>query len=190
MAETTFDVAVVGATGAVGVEVYEVLKARAFPVGRLRLFASARSAGKVVPTPYGDVTIEEFSVAAVRETAFAFLAVSGSFALEHAHALAAPGGPVVIDNSSAFRMDPNVPLVVPEVNASAIGDARLVANPNCTTAIAAMALYPVRGGRGGAGACGRDRPILASRNRAGLVRHPRRHALPLALERERACSCS
>jgi aspartate-semialdehyde dehydrogenase len=138
-----YDVAIVGATGAVGVEVYSVLKARAFPVGKLRLFASERSAGKVASTPYGDVTIEPFSVLAVRECAFAFLAVSGSFAKEHAGALSAPGGPIVIDNSSAFRMDPAVPLVVPEINAHAIAGARLIANPNCTTAIAAMALYPL-----------------------------------------------
>ncbi|KAJ1631943.1 hypothetical protein T492DRAFT_869132 [Pavlovales sp. CCMP2436] len=138
-----YDVAVVGATGAVGVEVCTVLKARSFPLGKLRLFASTRSAGKVMRTPYGDVTVEAFSVEAVRTTHFAFLAVSGTFATTHAHALAAPGGPFVIDNSSAFRMDPNVPLVVPEINASAIGASRLIANPNCTTAIAAMALYPL-----------------------------------------------
>lgn len=137
------EVAVVGATGAVGVEVCTVLHSRSFPVGRLRLFASERSAGKALATPYGEVTIEAFSVAAVRESAFAFLAVSGSFALEHAAALAASGGPIVIDNSSAFRMDPAVPLVVPEVNAHAIGSARLIANPNCTTAIAAMVLHPL-----------------------------------------------
>lgn len=142
-AEATYQVAVVGATGAVGIEVCKVLKDRSFPVGRLRLFASERSVGKVAATPYGDVTIEAFSVAAVRESAFAFLAVSGSFALEHAAALAASGGPIVIDNSSAFRMDPAVPLVVPEINAHAIGSARLIANPNCTTAIAAMALHPL-----------------------------------------------
>mmetsp|Transcript_8063 Transcript_8063/g.23681 ORF Transcript_8063/g.23681 Transcript_8063/m.23681 type:complete len:338 (+) Transcript_8063:44-1057(+) len=140
---TTYDVAIVGATGAVGVEMYKVLKDRNFPVGKLRLFASERSAGKVMSTPFGEITVEVFSVDAVRECAFAFLAVSGSFAKEHGPAMAAPGGPIVIDNSSAFRMDPEVPLVVPEINLDAIGDSRLVANPNCTTAIAAMALYPL-----------------------------------------------
>mmetsp|Transcript_18757 Transcript_18757/g.59461 ORF Transcript_18757/g.59461 Transcript_18757/m.59461 type:complete len:338 (+) Transcript_18757:59-1072(+) len=143
MAEKTYDIAVVGATGAVGVEVCTCLKDRNFPVGKLRLFASERSAGKVMTTPYGDVTVEVFSVESVRECAFAFLAVSGTFATANAPAMAADGGPIVIDNSSAFRMNEAVPLVVPEINIEAVKDSRLIANPNCTTAIGAMALYPL-----------------------------------------------
>jgi len=71
------------------------------------------------------------------------MAVSGDFAKEHGPALSAPGGPIVVDNSSAFRLDPDVPLVVPEINRGAIGDKRFIANPNCTTAIAVMALWPL-----------------------------------------------
>jgi aspartate-semialdehyde dehydrogenase len=105
-------VGIVGATGAVGVEVISVLEKTSFPVSRLHLFASARSAGKVVKTGYGDIVIEEFSVAAARKCNFVFLAVSGDFALEHARAICEGDGPVVIDNSSAFRYMPEYPLVV------------------------------------------------------------------------------
>jgi aspartate-semialdehyde dehydrogenase len=138
-------VGIVGATGAVGVEIIKVLEKVAFPVSRLRLFASARSAGKLVAAGmYGDVAVEEFTVAAARECKFVFLAVSGDFALEHARAISdGPDGAYVIDNSSAFRYMPEVPLVVPEINAHAIGTSKLIANPNCTTAIAAVALWPL-----------------------------------------------
>jgi len=110
------------------------------------LFASARSAGKVVATPYGDLTIEEFSEETVneRDFTFVFLAVSGSFSLTHAIPLTNNNKTYVIDNSSAYRYDDSVPLVVPEINLSAIKSSnKLIANPNCTTAIAAMALYPI-----------------------------------------------
>jgi len=136
-------VGIVGATGAVGLELVEVLAKRNFPLSKLRFFASKRSAGKVMQTKFGPITVELFSPELARETDFLFLAASGTFAKEHANALTAPGGPVVIDNSSAFRLDPKVPLVVPEVNASAVGSAKLIANPNCTTAIAVMALAPL-----------------------------------------------
>lgn len=137
------EVGIVGATGAVGSEVIGVLAKRGFPISRLRLFGSERSAGKTVETPMGDVVIENFSVDAARETDVLFLCVDGSFAKEHGEALSAAGGPVVIDNSSAFRMDPSVPLVVPEINAHAAKGKRLIANPNCTTAILLMALAPL-----------------------------------------------
>jgi aspartate-semialdehyde dehydrogenase len=136
----------------VGKEIVNVLRDRGFPtdLASLRLFASPRSAGKPQAVPFGapgcgpvEVVIEAFSVAAARECDFVFLAVSGTFALEHAEAMAAPGGAVVIDNSSAFRLHDAVPLVVPECNPGALGDARLIANPNCTTAIAAVALWPL-----------------------------------------------
>jgi aspartate-semialdehyde dehydrogenase len=137
-------VGIVGATGAVGVEVIKCLEKLSFPVSRLRLFASARSAGKLIPTGYGDIAVEEFTVAAARECKFVFLAVSGDFALEHAKAISAgDDGAIVIDNSSAFRYMPDIPLVVPEINAHAIGTSKLIANPNCTTAIAAVALWPL-----------------------------------------------
>ncbi|HYG85771.1 MAG TPA: aspartate-semialdehyde dehydrogenase [Azospirillum sp.] len=136
-------VAIVGATGAVGREMIDVLHRRNFPVGELRLLASGRSAGKVVETPYGAITLQEYSLDLVKDCDVVLLAVSGDFAKAHAPAIAA-AGPLVIDNSSAFRYDPEIPLIVPEINAHAYDPAkRLIANPNCTTAIAVVALGPL-----------------------------------------------
>ncbi|MBU8544030.1 MULTISPECIES: aspartate-semialdehyde dehydrogenase [Roseomonadaceae] len=135
-------VGVIGATGAVGRELVEVLGRRRFPVTKLRLFASGRSAGTIMPTPFGDTVIEEFSQEAARDLDLALLAVSGDFAKKHAPGLVA-AGVTVVDNSSAFRLEDGIPLVVPEVNAAAIGDAKLIANPNCTTAILVVALAPL-----------------------------------------------
>ena len=135
-------VGVIGATGAVGRELVEVLGRRRFPVTKLRLFASGRSAGIRLPTPFGETVIEEFTPDAVRDLDLALLAVSGDFAKAHAPAMVA-AGVTVVDNSSAFRLDDAVPLVVPEVNAAAIGESRLIANPNCTTAILVVALAPL-----------------------------------------------
>jgi len=135
-------VGVIGATGAVGKELVEVLGRRRFPVTKLRLFASGRSAGTRARTPFGEITIEEFKPEKARDLDLALLAVSGDFAKQHAPALVA-AGVTVVDNSSAFRLNDDVPLVVPEVNAGAVGSARLIANPNCTTAIAVVALAPL-----------------------------------------------
>ena len=104
---------------------------------------SERSAGKVVGTKFGDVTVEKFEVDAARECDVVFLAVSGDFALANAEKICADGGPVVIDNSSAFRYMDHVPLVVPEINPETTKKAKLIANPNCTTAIGLMALWPL-----------------------------------------------
>jgi len=136
-------VGIVGATGAVGEEIVKVLGNRQFPVSELHLYASARSAGKSVATPFGSVTIEEFELGKARGLDVIFLAVGGDFSLEYAHKLSEGDGPVVIDNSSAFRMDPNVPLVVPEINQKTAKGKKLIANPNCTTAIGLMALFPL-----------------------------------------------
>jgi aspartate-semialdehyde dehydrogenase len=136
------NVAIVGATGAVGRELAAVLGSRGFPVGSLRLFASERSAGKVQETPFGAIAIEAFDEAEAGKADLCLLAVSGDFAKAHARALTARGA-VVVDNSSALRLEPDVPLVVPEVNAGAVRGAKLIANPNCTTAIALMALAPL-----------------------------------------------
>jgi aspartate-semialdehyde dehydrogenase len=135
-------VGVIGATGAVGRELVEVLGRRRFPVTKLRLFASGRSAGTRVGTSFGEITIEEFTPDAARDLDLALLAVSGEFARQHVPALLA-AGVTVVDNSSAFRMDASVPLVVPEVNAAALGHARLIANPNCVAAILVVALAPL-----------------------------------------------
>ena len=136
-------VGIVGATGAVGRELVDVLGRRAFPVTSLRLFASARSAGTKTKTPFGETTIEEFSDAAVRDLDLALLAVSGDFAKAHAPKMV-EAGVTVVDNSSAFRLQDDVPLVVPEVNGRLLGEQpRIVANPNCVAAIAVMALAPL-----------------------------------------------
>lgn len=134
-------VGVVGATGAVGKEILGCLENRAFPVDKLRIFGSARSAGSTVKTKWGDVTVELFDSKAAAETDVCFLAVSGDFALEHAKDIAK--GSIVIDNSSAFRYMPDIPLVVPEINGKTCKGKNLIANPNCTTAIGLMALDPL-----------------------------------------------
>ncbi|DBA04749.1 TPA: hypothetical protein N0F65_004386 [Lagenidium giganteum] len=142
-------VGICGATGAVGIEIISVLALRGIKVKKLVLFASARSAGKVVSTPFGEIVIDLFSVDKAAKLDYVFLAVSGEFSLNYARELAAiPNGPVVIDNSSAFRYADGVPLVIPEINGHTLKGAdgkpvRLIANPNCTTAIAAMALWPL-----------------------------------------------
>ena len=132
-------VGVIGATGAVGKELVEVLGNRHFPVTKLRLFAL----GRHETGPWGETTIEAFSPQAARGLDLALLAVSGDFAKAHARALAAEGV-AVVDNSSALRLEDDVPLVVPEVNAGAIGQHRLIANPNCIRAILVVALEPLR----------------------------------------------
>jgi aspartate-semialdehyde dehydrogenase len=136
-------VAVVGATGAVGVEILKCLDRRGFPVGGLRLLASPRSAGKTVDFRGRTLTVEALTRESFRGVDVALFSAGGSISREFAPA-AVEAGAVVVDNSSAFRMDPDVPLVVPEINPQAIGAHRgIVANPNCSTIIALMALWPV-----------------------------------------------
>jgi aspartate-semialdehyde dehydrogenase len=144
-ASTPMKVGVIGVTGAVGKEIIEVLHNRKFPVSELKLFASARSAGKPMATPYGEKKIEEFTLEAARACDVVLLAVSGDFALEWVPKITADGGPLCIDNSSAYRYDDDVPLVVPEINAGVVPTPAtgVIANPNCTTAIALMALAPL-----------------------------------------------
>lgn len=134
-------VGIVGATGAVGAELIGVLEKRGFPCGDAgpTLFGSA--GGKTVSTAkWGDLTTEAFSVAATAGFDVVFLAASGTFAEEHAFDIAAglAKGGVVVDNSSALRYKDGVPLVVPEVNGDQCAGASVIANPNCTTAIALM----------------------------------------------------
>jgi len=135
-------VAVVGATGAVGREILKVLEARNFPLSELRLYASPRSAGvrlafrgeeiPVEPLPEGPLPVD-------------LVLASAGGGISRAKALVwAEGGALVVDNSSAWRYEPWVPLVVPEVNREKIFQHRgIIANPNCTTAILAMALWPL-----------------------------------------------
>ena len=134
-------VGIVGATGAVGAELMSVLADLNYPVGSLHLFASERSAGKTTTTPFGEKTIEAFSVEAAQKCDVVFLAVSGEFAKEYAPKIAEKA--LVIDNSSAFRLDDAVPLVIPEINPETAKGKKLIANPNCTTAILAVALWPL-----------------------------------------------
>ena len=134
--------AIFGATGMVGRELAKVLHKRAFPFETLRVFASERSAGKQLETPWGTKTIELADTADFAEFDLAFFAIGGGWPKKFAP-LAVAAGCTVIDNSSTFRYDDNVPLVIPEINAGAIKDAKLIANPNCTTAIAAIPLWEI-----------------------------------------------
>ena len=136
-------VAIVGATGAVGIEMLRCLERRNFPVGKLTLLASARSAGKKLTFRGEEHTIQELTPESFAGVNIALFSAGGSISRDFApHAVKA--GAVVVDNSSAFRMDDTVPLVVPEINAADAKNHRgIIANPNCSTAIALMALYPL-----------------------------------------------
>jgi aspartate-semialdehyde dehydrogenase len=137
-------IGIVGATGQVGRVMRAILAERQFPVAELRLFASARSAGRRVPWADGEVEVEDAATADYAGLDIVLFSAGGSTAKELAPRVAASGA-VVIDNSSAWRMDPEVPLVVPEVNASALDSIpkNIVANPNCTTMVAMPVLKPL-----------------------------------------------
>jgi len=132
-------VAILGATGAVGQELISVLRRRAPDLGSLTCYASARGGKRTLQVEGEEVTVLPYQREAIAPGTLVFMAVSGDFSRSEAPALLEQGA-IVIDNSSAFRYDPEVPLVVPEVNGDAIGNTRLVANPNCTTAILVPAL--------------------------------------------------
>ena len=136
-------VAVVGATGAVGVELMQCLEQRRFPLSNLRLFASARSAGKTLPFKGKPVTVEELTDDSFRGVDIALFSAGGSQSKRFAPA-AVRHGAVVVDNSSAFRMDAGVPLVVPEINPEAVREHKgIIANPNCSTIISITPLWPI-----------------------------------------------
>jgi aspartate-semialdehyde dehydrogenase len=136
-------VAVVGATGAVGIEMIKTLEKRNFPVSKLTLLASTRSVGKKLKYRGTETPVQELKADSFGGIDIALFSAGGSISKEFAP-IAAKAGCVVVDNSSAFRMDPAVPLVVPEINAADVKQHRgIVANPNCTTAITLMALYPL-----------------------------------------------
>lgn len=142
-AKKSYHVAIVGATGAVGEELLRVLERRGFPVESLRALCSGRSAGKHVLFRGEQIVAEELSAASFAGIDLAFFSAGGNISREFAP-LARGAGAVVIDNSSVFRMDPDVPLVIPEINGDdARQHAGIIANPNCTTAVALMALYPL-----------------------------------------------
>jgi aspartate-semialdehyde dehydrogenase len=139
----SYNVAVVGATGAVGQTTLKVLEERNFPVAGLKAFASARSAGKAVKFKGKDVTIEEVGPESFKGVDLALFSAGSEQSREYAP-LAVKAGAVVVDKSSAFRMDPGVPLVVPEINGEAAAKHRgIVACPNCTSIVTVMPLKPL-----------------------------------------------
>lgn len=137
------NIVIVGATGAVGREVIHCLDKLDFPVGNLRLVASERSEGKVMKTPFGDTKVETAEKEVFEESDIAIFS-AGSDVSENLVDTVMESNCLMIDNSSAFRYDEDVPLVVPEINAEAAKNHQgLIANPNCTTTIAAVALWPI-----------------------------------------------
>jgi len=141
----TFNVAVVGATGAVGNEMIRILEERNFPVGKLKLLASERSVGKSLEYMGQSVHVEVLDENAFGGVQIGLFSAGGSISEKFAP-IAARAGCVVIDNTSAFRMVPDIPLVVPEVNAEAIGQYKkkgIIANPNCSTIQMVVALKPI-----------------------------------------------
>jgi len=137
------NIAIVGATGVVGQTLLQVLTERNFPLGEVRLLASGRSAGKQYSFQGEQLTVAEARAEAFSGVDIAFFCASGEVAKALAPAAVASGA-VVIDNSSAYRLDEDVPLIVPEINARAIGSHRgIIANPNCSTIIMAVALKPL-----------------------------------------------
>ena len=138
------DVAVVGATGAVGAEFVKLFATRHLPIRNLRLLASERSAGKRIEFQEKIITVAEATINSVKGADIIFFSAGATRSKQLARA-AAESGALVIDNSSAFRMDPDVPLVVPEVNADAMTlDHRLISVPNCTAIILVVAVNPLR----------------------------------------------
>ena len=137
-------VAIAGATGAVGEEILKCLEERDFPLSRLTLLASARSAGRKVRFKGSKIEIQELGHDSFQGVDIALFSAGGGLSLEYGPS-AASAGAVVIDNSSAFRMDPEVPLVLPEINPEAARTPAkgIIANPNCTTIISLMGLYPL-----------------------------------------------
>ena len=142
-------VAVAGATGAVGLEILKCLEERKFPVGELVLLASARSAGRKLPFRGHEVSVEELTEESFQGVDIALFSAGRSISKTFAP-VAAESGAVVVDNSSAFRMDEDAPLVVPEINPeAALRHQGIIANPNCTTIITLMGLFPLHQAFGG-----------------------------------------
>jgi len=145
MSSKAFNVAVAGATGAVGEVMLRILEQRRFPVGDIRLLASERSVGKVLRFRGEEVPVELLGKDSFRGIDIALFSAGASRSKEFA-AAAWESGAVVVDNSSAFRMEPDIPLVVPEINPEAIAQYRnrgIIANPNCTTIVTIMPLKPL-----------------------------------------------
>lgn len=139
------NVAIVGATGAVGAEFLKLLEARDYPIKSIRLLSSPRSAGKTLKFKGETITVEELTEDSFAGVEHVFFSAGGGISKEYAP-VAAREGAIVIDNSSAFRYDDEVPLVIPEINgddAHNYGERRIIANPNCTTIVSLMAMAPL-----------------------------------------------
>lgn len=143
MSGKNFNVAIAGATGAVGLVMLEIMEQRGFPVKGIRLLASERSVGKRLPFKGEDIIVQKLDKDAFSGVDIALFSAGASRSMEFApHAVSA--GAVVVDNSSAFRMDPDIPLVIPEINGDEVGRHKgIIANPNCTTTIAIMPIKPL-----------------------------------------------
>jgi aspartate-semialdehyde dehydrogenase len=138
-----YNIAVVGATGAVGLEFLGCLDKRSFPLGQLTLLASARSKGKKISFKKKKIVIQELTENSFKGVDIAFFSAGGSISRKYAP-IASREGVLVIDNSSAFRMDPTVPLVIPEINPEAARAHKgIIANPNCSTIIGIVPLWPI-----------------------------------------------
>ena len=136
-------IAIVGATGAVGLDMLKTLEKRNFPSGSLTPLASARSAGKTLPFRGQEILVQELTGDSFVGVDIALFSAGGAISKEFAP-LAVNAGAVVVDNSSAFRMDDSVPLVVPEINTTDVATHKgIIANPNCSTIVTVMALYPL-----------------------------------------------
>lgn len=136
-------VGIIGATGAVGQEMVKILAERSFPVDELRLLASSRSAGKVVSTPFGDIPVQETTSDSFEGLDIVLGAADNDTAKRFAPDIVKAGA-VFVDNSSAFRMDSEVPLIVPEINAEDVSWHKgIIANPNCSTIITLVAINAI-----------------------------------------------
>src|SRR5213595_1015043 len=138
-----YHVAIVGATGAVGQELLRVLERRNFPVASLRAISSARLAGKSIRFRDHSIPSEELADSSFDKIEIVFFSAGGEISRKYVP-VACQADAIAIDNSSVFRMEPHVPLVIPEINAEDVrGHRGLIANPNCTTTVMLMALYPL-----------------------------------------------
>lgn len=141
--QRSYRVAILGATGAVGTELLELLDSRNFPVADLKLLASARSAGKTLPFKGEALPVEPVDASAFEGVDLVLASAGSQTSKQWAKAIVAAGA-VMVDNSSAFRMDPDVPLVIPEINPDAAARHHgIIANPNCSTILMNMAVWPL-----------------------------------------------
>jgi aspartate-semialdehyde dehydrogenase len=139
----TYRIAILGATGAVGTELLQLLEDRNLPISELKLLASERSVGRMLPFKGEDLPVQALSAEAFKGMDIVLASAGGSTSKAWAQAIV-DAGAVMVDNSSAFRMDPNVPLIVPEINPDAARSHQgIIANPNCTTILMAMVVWPL-----------------------------------------------